>query len=257
MNTLKRISGIMLSLCMVLSILVIPTVDASAKAKAPSSAKIIVGQQNSGAIEVTYSANDKQIMNIKSSSKNLLAVQTYQYAHEKFSYSNKSYGYANIGLYAKKKGNYKVTFDVCDAKGKKNNSYTVKVSASGDSTYVSPVKKITFDGKADTFYNVTTKKSGKFKVTMNSGYSIKSIKMHTYDKDGNLVTKTIKNNQKVTLGNYAYINENENISEYSDYFYYFMSTNQFATTEFEVTYMDKKTKATGTFNCFIYRMPLN
>lgn len=255
-------AGMLLAACLAAAVMLVPDTDAFAKAKVASkSIEIGVNSVYSTNIQVEYSKGDAKINNIKTSSKNLIARQTYQYYHtDAYSYSDHPYGYAQIGVYAKKKGTYTVSFDVCDAKGKKLSSHKVKVTArvTTGGSYVSPFKKVTFAGKQNIFSEPTSKKSGKFKVEMNKGYKLTSIKMRYYDKQGKRVEKTIKNNANVTLGQYAYVDEYQYDSEYdSNYWYYNYNSNLFAETEFYVEYKNTKTKATGSSYFTLYRVPKN
>lgn len=265
MGNIKKIAGLLLAVCMAVTILAVPNTQAYAKATvSKKNVSISVGSQYTNQIEVIYSKGDAQLKNIRTNSKNLIARQVYQYYHEdEYSYADYPYGYARIGLYAKKEGSYKVSFDVCNAAGKKVSSHTVNVKT--NATYQSPIQKATFAGKP-MFYELTSRKSGKFKVKMSPGYKLKSIEMSTYDADGSrMITKKIKNNAKVTLGKYAYKNEDE--YSYTDYDYetdtrtsvwnYHLNTGFFAETRFSVTYQNTKTKATGTMTYWVYTMPQN
>lgn len=270
MGAWKRITCFLCAVFMAVAVLAVPGTQAHAKAKVENSnVSIVVNNIYTGQVKIVYSKGDAQIKNLKSNSKNLIARQTSQYYHEEeYEYSDTPYGYARIGFYARKTGNYKVTFDVCDVNGKKVSSHTIKVKATESGTYSSPFKKVTFAGKP-IFHELTSKKSGKFKVSMNSGYKLKSISVATTDANGHTVTKTIKNNAKVTLGVYTYKHENEN--DYYDYDYdpvtdqeirtprwsYNLSTGFFAETEFRVTYVNTKTKAEGTSSFYLYRQPKN
>lgn len=258
MRAWKRAAKLFLALCLAFTALAMPQTEASAKATVDSSVQIVAGQTYNSPVAVVYSKGDAKLSNIKSSSKNLLVRQTYQYYHASESKTSEyPYGYANLSLYAKKPGSYTVTFNVCDESGKKVSSHKVKVFAAAYSGYTSPVKKVTFAGKTDLFYSLTSKKSGKFKVTMNSGYRLKSIAMSCYNAEGDKVTKTIKNNANVALGRYTSMSEDEYSSSYSDYWSYYMYSSMFATTTFEVTYQNTKTKAVGTYSYILYRIPEN
>ena len=260
MKIIKKMAGVVFAICMAVAVIAVPDLDASAQATLESSnVDIMVDSQYSSIIRVKYSQGDAQIKNIKTNSKNLIARQTEQeYRKYEDSYDKDTpFGYAEIGLYARKAGKYKVTFDVCDAAGAKVSKHTVKVSASENVEGTFPIRKATFANKTDAFYNLSNKASGKFKVVMNKGYKLESITMTYYNAEGKSVTETIKNNATVSLGSYAYKNEYEYSSKYSDYWYYNLSTNLFANTEFRVTYRNKKTKALGSTYYTIYRMPVN
>lgn len=257
LHFMKKIACLLLAACMGTAAFFVPDTRAFAKAKVePSSRNITVGVPYELPIRVSYSKGDAQIKNLKTNSKNLIAKQTYQYFHDWGGSDNDNYGTAEIGLYAKKAGTYQVTFDVCSQSGKKNSRHTVKVIARNPGASDYPIKRVTFAGK-NTFYEISKKKSGKFKVVLNKGYKLKSITMTYYDKSGKEVTKKIKNNGKVTLSEYASKHENEWTSSYSDEWSYNLSTDMFARTEFAISYQNTKTKATGEIWYSLYRMPKN
>lgn len=268
MKIWKRMACAVLAVCMAAAMAVVPNMDALAAAntKKPGveskNIEIQTGSPYTNSIVIIYGKGDAQIKNIKSSSKNLYARQTDQdYNVYENTYSEYPYGRAEIGLYAKKSGSYKVSFDVCDINGKRRAKYTVKVKANETYEGDSPVKKVTYAGKQDLWYTLTGKKSGKFKVTMNSGYKLKSITMEYTDANGNSVEKKIKNNKKVTLGKFVYKYEHEN--SYNDYWSgkkysnYNLSTSLFATTTFRIKYQNKKTKANGEMSYSLYTLPVN
>ncbi len=270
MRISKKIACFLFAACMAVSVLAVPNTKAYAQAKVSSEKmNITVNSTYTNQIEITYSEGDAQIKNIKTNSKNLIAKQTYQYYHqEAYTYSERPYGYARIGLFAKKAGNYRVTFDVCGPDGSKKSSHSLRVKAGNSDRNESPVKKATFAGK-ETFFELCGKKSGKFKVEMNKGYKLKSITMITDDANGKSVEKKIKNNTKVTLGEYAYKSEDD--YTYYDYDYdpvtyqetrrerwsYYLYSDMFAQTEFRVEYVNTKTKTQGTAYFSLYRIPKN
>ena len=169
------------------------------------------------------------IKNIKTSSKNLIAKNTHYYTTS----SDDTYTdtFASIGLYAKKTGKYKVTYNICDKSGNKLSSGKVTVYVKNDL----PVKSVKFAGK-EVNYALTSKKSGKLSVKMNKGYTLKKITVTTYNKAGKEVVKTMKNNSTLKLGEYAYIFDNS----YSSGRNY--STSLAARTKITITYIDKYTK---------------
>lgn len=255
MKAWKKIMGMALALCMMLTVLLIPDMEPAAKAKVSSqNVTIMVGQTYNTPVRVAYSKEGHSIKNIKSNSSDLLIKQTYQ-NWSSYNSSNLSNNYAEIGMYAKKAGKYKVTFSVCNEKNKVVSKHTVNVTAT--TTYNSPIKNVTFAGKNNYFIGVTSKKSGKFKVTMNKGFKLKSITMQTYNAQGNLVEKKIKNNANVTLGEYAYKSEDNYESSNSDSWRYYYYTNMMATTVFQVQYQNTKTKEVGTIQYSLYKMPKN
>ena len=169
------------------------------------------------------------VKNIKTNSKNLIAKNTRYYTSTSTDeYTNP---YAEIGLYAKKEGTYKVTYNICDKAGKKLSSGKVTVYAKNDS----PVKSAKFANK-EINSALTGKTSGKLSISMNKGYKLKKITVATYDKSGKEVVKNFKNNSTLKLGQYAYISRNT----YSDSSSYY--TSLAARTTITVTYVDKYTK---------------
>ena len=173
-------------------------------------------------------------------------------------YKDNPWGYARIGLHAKKKGTYTVTFDVVDKNLNVVSSHSVKVYANNEVG----VNKVIFAGKTsftslppNLAYGQTAigqSGSGAFKVSMNKGYSLKSITMVTYKKSGKEVRKKIKNGAKVTLGKYRYISEKTK-SSYQDYW----NADLLAKTKFEIVYKDKYTGQPMTASCYFYRLPNN
>ncbi len=262
MKIWKKMTGIVLAVCMAAAVIAVPNTQAFAKASVnPKKITIPVGSTWETDINIDYSMGDAKIVKIKSSSKNLYVKQTHQSYHSYLStYSEHPYGYATLRLYAKKPGKYKVTFQVCNEQGKKISKHTVKVTAKEtDLEYYHPaLKKVTFAGKQDIFGMLTNKKSGKFKVKMQKGYKLNSIIMRYYDAKGDWVEKPIKNNSKVTLSPYAYKYEHDYQSSYdSSYWNYYMSTGMFAETSFRVEYMNKKTKEISSRYYYLYRNPIN
>ena len=98
------------------------------------------------------------IKNIKTSSKNLIAKNTHYYTTS----SDDTYTdtFASIGLYAKKTGKYKVTYNICDKSGNKLSSGKVTVYVKNDL----PVKSVKFAGKevVKTMKNNSTLKLGEY-----------------------------------------------------------------------------------------------
>lgn len=262
MNIFKKFTGIALAVCMAAAMIAVPDLQAFAKASVyPKNITIPVGSTYETDIDVSYSLGDAKITKIKSNSKNLYVKQTHQSYHEsQYNWSEHPYGYATLRLYAEKPGKYKVTFQVCNAQGKKVSKHTVKVTAKEmDLEYYNPaIKKVTFSGKQDVFSTLTNKKSGKFKVKMQKGYKLNSITMRYYDANGKWIEQPIKNNAKVALSPYAYKHENDYKSSYdANFWYYYMYTGFFAETSFRVEYMNKKTKEISSRYYYLYRKPVN
>ncbi len=239
---------------------------AAKKSTVPKKVRIYVDSVDTDAIQVLYAKEKYQIKNLKTNSKKLIAKQSYQ-SYE-ISNDGESDNSAEISLYAKKQGSYKVTFDICDEKGNVvEKKVTVQVFAKNDS----PFKKVTYNGKSSIEY-YTTKSSVKFKVAMNKGYKLKKIEYSVNNiskdewEDGyNCYTdttwKTIKNGGKVTLNKYGYIYA----SRYSygtpgDGYYYLndhWSDEMVADTMIRVTYIDKYTKEEATSTFWVGRLCLD
>lgn len=254
MKAWKRLTGIVLAFCMAFTVLLIPDTEPAAKVTVSAkNVSVIVGQNYNTPVRITYFKEGRTIKNLKSNSSDLLVKQTRQSWN--IHYADASNNCAEISMYAKKAGKYKVTFNVCNAQNKVVSKHTVNVTAT--TAYNSPIKKATFAGKLTYPSSIVSKKSGKFKVTMNKGFKLESITMQTYDAQGKRVEKKIKNNANVTLGEYAYKNENNYEYSYSDSWSYYYYTNMFAETVFTVQYQNTKTKATGAMIYSIYKMPKN
>ena len=149
-----------------------------------------------GSISKIYYVSGYKLKNVKSSSKNLklfISKNTDSYIDkDSNSMHSELTGYSNnfIYGYAKKPGNYTVSFTVVNANGTQTlPRLTIKVRVKDN---VCPFKKVTFAGKslwnyegtrlantAETFY--TTKKSGKLVVKPASGYKIKKIEIGAYN----------------------------------------------------------------------------
>lgn len=250
----KRIIAMVFVACLAAAVLMVPDAEAYAQAAiTPKKVTVSEGSISYASIRVDYSKGDAQLKNIKSSSPNLIARQTRQYCSE-YSDSN----YAEIGLYAKKAGSYRVTFDVCDANGNKVSSHKVKVKAvKRNSDYTYPIKEVTFAGKQFSYELLTPKKKGKFRVALNKGYKLKSIEMEYYDADGRSQRKTVKNNADVALGLYTYKREYSYSRYDGDDWYYSFYTRLFAETNFYVAVQDKKSKQITTYIFRVCRTPLN
>ncbi len=248
----KRIIGIVSAICVAVSMLMVCDIPAQAATdKAPAKVHIGLKQTYSNSIEVKFSQGDYKIQNVKSSSKNLTyrVTDISSTSSERTYDKEKPWGYGRIGLYAKKKGTYKVTFDVVDKDMNVTSSHSVKVYANKETG----IKKITFAGK-DVIYTggICSSGSGAFKVTMNKGYTLKSITMTAYNKSGKAAQKKIKNGAKVTLGKYRYISEKTDTS-YSNWWY----ADFLAQTKFEIVYKDKYSGQLVTEYRNFFRLPQN
>ena len=260
-KAVKRIICIISAICVALSMLLV--LDTSVLA-ATTPQKVHIGLKEFYAydsnIEVKFSQGDYKVQNVKTSSKNLISrVTNIDATSSKRTYNKDNpWGYARIGLHAKKKGTYTVTFDVVDKNLNVVSSHSVKVYANNEVG----VNKVIFAGKTSftslppnlAYGQTAIGQSGSvaFKVSMNKGYSLKSITMVTYKKSGKEVRKKIKNGAKVTLGKYRYISEKTK-SSYQDYW----NADLLAKTKFEIVYKDKYTGQPMTASCYFYRLPNN
>lgn len=157
-----------------------------------------------------------------------------------------------ISFFAVKQGSYTAKFTVKNAAGKKICTKTIKVYAGN--TF--PYEYITYAGARNYGNNVITKKaSGKFKLNVNSDYKIKKLEVaNSYDTDGNLVYKTIKNGQKITLAKenkYKRTNYKSEDGDPNDPQSYYYKSESYEINDFlkpvtyvRVTYYDKKLKTT-------------
>lgn len=207
---------------------------------------------DNNAIEMELSSSDYYLKAVKSSSANLKARITEKSSNYSRDYEGKvtrDEASGAIGLYAKKKGTYKVTVTI----GKKSNkkfakTVTVQVYAYDDY----PFKSVKVNGKTNFERYYFSQKTLSFKATAASGYKIKKIEVGTYKKttreDGgyntDLVWKTIKNGGKFKLGSvksgskYSYSSESGSYKSFSNYIWSSLA----ADTVVKVTYTDKYTK---------------
>lgn len=259
MKLTKRISSLLLALLMVITVFAVPApVSAAERGSVPTKVRVYPTSYDDSAIEFNYANPGDQIKNLKSSSKNLVVKQTYQQEEsEAHAYTTPS-NYARIGVYAKKEGKYTVSFDIYSKDGSvKRSSHKVTVYAKSDS----PVSSIKLDGKSiwdtDAYSAFTTKKSGKLSIKMASGYTLKKITVRTYDKDGKTLEKVVKNNKKITLGQYGYSYSYDYQSSYNpESWYAYWSKSIGAPTYIEITYKDKWTKQNETVTYSIRRLSL-
>ena len=234
MKIFKRTASLFLAFCLCAGMLLLqPQSTVSAATTTTPTTKVLriySRSQSNSDIHINLPKGKVcYVKNIKTNSKNLIAKNTRYYTSTSTDeYTNP---YAEIGLYAKKEGTYKVTYNICDKAGKKLSSGKVTVYVKNDL----PVKSVKFAGK-EVNYALTSKKSGKLSVKMNKGYTLKKITVTTYNKAGKEVVKTMKNNSTLKLGEYAYIFDNS----YSNGRNY--STSLAARTKITITYIDKYTK---------------
>jgi hypothetical protein len=243
MKRLKKMISCMVAMVMLLSVLLVPSIPAKASemyGAVPQKIRINVQEQDVTALSFDYAVYGEYVTNIKTSSKNLKAKQVVDYQETGLEDNS---NYAQIGLYAFKKGTYKVTFDINNADGTKKESHKVTVYAYSDS----PLKSITIGNHdianatdEDAAPNIVNMKSGKLKVNLNKGYKIIDIAYATANEDGTANTFTIKNGSKVTLGTVipkVSIDVFEGESNLKMW-----STQLFAPTAIAIVYKDKYTK---------------
>ncbi|MFR7962031.1 MAG: hypothetical protein ACLU6P_17385 [Roseburia intestinalis] len=176
MKIFKRTVSLFLAFCLCAGMLLLQpqsTVSAAVRNKPTTTVlRMSSNSFDSSAIYVNLpKAKVCYIKNIKTSSKNLIAKNTHYYTTS----SDDTYTdtFASIGLYAKKTGKYKVTYNICDKSGNKLSSGKVTVYVKNDL----PVKSVKFAGK-EVNYALTSKKSGKLSVKMNKGYTLKKNHCH-------------------------------------------------------------------------------
>lgn len=148
MKIFKRTVSLFLAFCLCAGMLLLQpqsTVSAAVRNKPTTTVlRMSSNSFDSSAIYVNLpKAKVCYIKNIKTSSKNLIAKNTHYYTTS----SDDTYTdtFASIGLYAKKTGKYKVTYNICDKSGNKLSSGKVTVYVKNDL----PVKSVKFAGKED------------------------------------------------------------------------------------------------------------
>ncbi len=269
MKLFKQTICAVLTLCLCTGLLLVPSapVFAADSPNAPKAVDVFYYKNfplvNDSAIPVQLGTSGKNIKNVKTSDKNLKAKVT------RLSVStSQNSGY--IGVYAKKTGKYKVSFDVYNAKNKKIKTLSVKVNViEPDASNASPFKSVTFDNKEYNFENtVYSKNSVKINVKMNNGYKLKRIEYKAYSKPASRstssnsinysnseVTKTVTNGKSIKLGHYASYHGYD--FSYSSGTYssesYSRSTGIMAPTTVIITYLDKN-KNTISTSYTLYRI---
>ncbi len=201
-----------------------------------------VGMRHNISTDVYMPGKDDNIKNIKvykgkKTTKNLVVKQT---SRSKNTGTYDNYGsVARLTMYAKKKGTYKIKFDVYKSKTTKRSSHTITVRARGNTD--SALDSVTIDGKkvydvnknsAFTFFCYTTATSGKVKFTLDDGCKIKNITMRTYKRDSNPVNKKFKNGSKAAFGKYGQDSSNSTS----------WNKSMWGRTEFEIEYTDENNK---------------
>ena len=140
-KVMKKAIGCVFALSMIAAVLLVPGIQAKAST-AP--AKVHARVLSESYINVKLAAGDYKIANLKSSSKKNLIVRTTSIYSDSESVN---YSSARISMYAKKKGKYKVSFDVVDRNNKVIKHHVVKVFA----TIEPAVKKITIHNPLATY----------------------------------------------------------------------------------------------------------
>lgn len=262
MKTGKRILCFLLAAVMTCSMgLAVNSTEAEAATtvSSPNYIRCGVGMKNYTAAYVSMPGKDDNIKNIKvyegnKTTKNLVVKQT---SRTKNTYSGATYGSnATLTLYAKKKGTYKIKFDVYKSKSAKRSSHTITVRARGNSS--SALDSVTVDGKkvCDANKNnvnysyYTTAKSGKVKFALDEGCKITRIEMATYNKKNASAQtkKSFKNGRKATFGKYGY--------EYSSSSSW--NKSMWAPTTFTIYYTDRNDKGQSkSMSYTIYRRAEN
>ena len=146
MKIFKRTASLFLAFCLCAGMLLLqPQSTVSAATTTTPTTKVLriySRSQSNSDIHINLPKGKVcYVKNIKTNSKNLIAKNTRYYTSTSTDeYTNP---YAEIGLYAKKEGTYKVTYNICDKAGKKLSSGKVTVYAKNDS----PVKSAKFANK--------------------------------------------------------------------------------------------------------------
>ena len=159
-----------------------------------------------------------------------------------------------IGICAKKKGNYTISFTVKNAANKKVCTKKIKVYVTD---IESPTASFSYAGKKAedemSMYAILTKKgSGKLSVKASPTYKIRSIAIATTVNEKNEpVYKTVKNGAKITLGtqtNYQTVTSTYDGSGSYGYVYKSVRGRNYdliyPTTIVKITYYDTKLKIT-------------
>lgn len=251
----KKLSTLFATFVLLAALLIGSAITASAATSIPSKIRIFPGNVDNYAVNFDLPAVGDKIKNLKSSNKNLYVKQTGKNDHKDSWDSSNDGSSVILGLYAKKSGTYKVTFDIYSSKNKKKSSKSITVYAKSDS----PIKKFTYNGKAYN-YNVNDAASGKIKVTMNSGYKLKKIEVGKYQvknttsgKESAIKYTTVKNGSKITLSKVPYTYEFKYGSLSGDSYSYNFSKRMSAETIVLITYIDKYTKQTATMSYTLHR----
>ena len=169
MKIFKRTVSLFLAFCLCAGMLLLQpqsTVSAAVRNKPTTTVlRMSSNSFDSSAIYVNLpKAKVCYIKNIKTSSKNLIAKNTHYYTTS----SDDTYTdtFASIGLYAKKTGKYKVTYNICDKSGNKLSSGKVTVKKITVTTYNKAGKEV-----VKTMKNNSTLKLGEYAYIFDNSYS--------------------------------------------------------------------------------------
>ena len=167
----------------------------------------------------------------------------------------------SIGVFAKKKGTYTISFTVKNAANKKVCSKKIKVYVTD---IESPTASFSYAGKKAedgmNMYAILTKKgSGKLSVKASPTYKVKSIAIATTMNEKNEpVYKTVKNGAKITLGtqtNYQTVTSTyDGSGSYGSVYKAAHGRNYdliYPTTIVKITYYDTKLKITTEYLRYI------
>lgn len=214
-----------------------------------------------GATSYIYLDTDgDRVGNIKSSSSNLLVKKTRE-SHSNITIKDwetnqkttkQNYRSAYLSFFAKKAGEYKVTFDVIKEDSGIRCTKTITVKAVGSRTNVSPIKSIKYAGKdLYNYYPYATKTTGKLKVVMKKQYKLQSIEVGKTNKSGKVEYKKVKNNKKISLAKKTTYTHNYNYGSSGAKYTY---DELFPVTYIRITYVNKKTKEKDTWTTSLYTL---
>jgi len=289
MKTCKRLLTMLLAITLVVGSMLTMSVDASAKTKTTTktyNAKLGVFYDTAMRMYSHYGTAHNNtfflenegdyVASVKSSSKNLIVKTSFagMLKNEGSSYyvdefkkmypdlkDKKFHSRFEFDMFAKKGGTYTVTVTINNKAKKKVGTVKFKVVACDYPYAITSAKfgnKYVYSGDYSSD-NVMSAASGKFKVTMNKTFKLKSIEVGTANgKD--IVYKKIKNGAKITLAKttqyteagYSYHYENgsgyvSDEQEYDNYDYLKPAT------FIRVTYYDTLLKVDNTEEYIIYK----
>ncbi len=212
-----------------------------------------------GAVTYIYLDMDgDRVGKVTSSNPNLLVKKTRE------SYSNtttkdwetnqkitkNNYRSAYLSFFAKKAGEYTVTFEVLKADGSVRCTKNIQVKAVASGSYASPIKSIKYNGKnLYNYYPYTTIPSGKLSVKLKKQYKRLSIEVGVRNKSGKVTYKKVENNKKIKLAKKAVYSYSYNFSNGSAEYTY---DELFPTTYIRITYQNRKTGKVNTWTTCLY-----